>query len=76
MTENEALGMVWHMANMWLCAETQRFQQHPITNEWQDYLEDLLESHGATAEGLVHITTEADAEKALSIIHEQYFKKV
>ena len=76
MTENEAMGMVWHMANMWLSEETQRFQQHPVTNEWQDCLKDLLEMHGVTSEGLVHITTEGDAEEALSIIHKQYFKKV
>jgi len=35
-----------------------------------------LEMHGVTSEGLVHITTEGDAEEALSIIHKQYFKKV
>ena len=76
MTTNEALGMVWHMANMWLSEETQRFQQHPVTNEWQDCLEDLLESHGVTSEGLVHTTTEEDAEKALSVLYNLYFKKV
>jgi len=75
MTQNEAMGMIWHMANMWLCEETQRFQQHPVTNEWEDCLGILLESHGATSEGLVRTITEKDAEEALSVIHEQYFKK-
>ena len=75
MTQNEAMNMVWHMANMWLSAETQRFQQNPATNEWQDCLKDLLESHGVTSEGLVHITTEADAEEALSIVHNNLVNK-
>ena len=75
MTEQEALGMIWHMANMWLCEETQRFQQHPVTNEWEDCLGLLLESHGATSEGLYPVT-EKDAEEALRIIHKQYFKRV
>ena len=79
MTENEALGMIWHMANMWLCEGTQRFEPNPdyyFPDESQDWLEVLLESHGVTSEGLVRITTEADAEEALSIIHTKYFKEV
>lgn len=65
MTDQEALGMVWHMASMWLCKETQRFQQHSITNEQEDCLELLL----------ARDRTEVDAEEALDIIHRNHFQQ-
>jgi hypothetical protein len=64
MTNEEALNMVWHMANMWLCEETQRFQQHPVTNEWMDVIGDLLESHYPD-------NTELAAEEALRTIYDK-----
>ena len=68
MTEKEAMAMVWHMANMWLCEGTQRFQQHPITNEWEDCLEILLESHGDPETRFLCPVTEKVAEQALGIV--------
>jgi len=64
MKDQDALNMVWHMANMWLCDATQRFQENGETNQIEDYLTDLLESHYPQ-------NTEEDAEQALSIVLDQ-----
>ena len=45
MKDQDALNMVWHMANMWLSEATQRFQENGETNQIEDYLTDLLDSH-------------------------------
>ena len=61
MNDQDALGMVWHMANMWLSELSQRFQVNEETNQMEDYLTDLLDSHYPQ-------NTEEDAEKALRIV--------
>ena len=61
MTNQDALSMVWHMANMWLTEGSQRFQYNPETNQMDDCLTDLLETHYPQ-------NTEADAEKALQTV--------
>jgi hypothetical protein len=61
MNDQDALDMVWHMANMWLSELSQRFQVNEETNQMEDYLTDLLDSHYPQ-------NTEEDAEKALRIV--------
>ena len=61
MKDQDALEMVWHMANMWLTEPSQRFQYNSETNQMEDYLTDLLESHYPQ-------NTEENAEQALRIV--------
>ena len=61
MKDQDALDMVWHMANMWLTEPSQRFQYNSETNQMEDYLTDLLESHYPQ-------NTEENAEQALRIV--------
>ena len=61
MKDQAALEKVWHMANMWLTEPSQRFQYNSETNQMEDYLTDLLESHYPQ-------NTEENAEQALRIV--------